>query len=152
MGKLKTSSKTMIDSFDLDRLVHETYDKPYCFQQQDGCKSRGTVHVKVPFGDPYDYDNDKIPEVINGREMGVSFEAWLKRDGKAPLNCTESEAKASHYYWGKSKEDLEKWQKDPSHINMFFERNFYPSVDMILNDLHAKGLIDAGEYVIEIDW
>lgn len=152
MGKLKTSSKTIVDSFDLDRLVQETYNKPYCFQQQDGCKPRGTVHVQVPQEYPYDYENEKIPEVINGQEMGVSFEAWLKRDGDAPLDCTEAEAKASHYYWGKSADDLKTWQESKSHINMFFERNFYPSVEMILNDLHAKGLVDAGEYVIEIDW
>ena len=35
---------------------------------------------------------------------------------------------------------------------MFWERNFYPHVEMVMNDLHAKGLVEAGEYVIDIDW
>jgi hypothetical protein len=37
-------------------------------------------------------------------------------------------------------------------VAMWWERNFYPDVQMIANDLHAKGLLDAGEYVINIDW
>ena len=43
--------------------------------------------------------------------------------------------------------------KDPSHKNnLYWGRNFYPNVSMIINDLYAKGLIEKGEYAIEIDW
>ena len=31
--KIKTSTKTVIECGDLDRLVEETYGRPYCFQQ-----------------------------------------------------------------------------------------------------------------------
>lgn len=34
---LKFETKKIIDCFDWDELVTETYGKPYCFQQQDGC-------------------------------------------------------------------------------------------------------------------
>ena len=36
--------------------------------------------------------------------------------------------------------------------DLFWERNFYPELQMVANDLHSKGLIDAGEYMINIDW
>ena len=43
---------------------------------------------------------------------------------------------------GKNKESTELW----------WERNFYPDVSMIINDLHSKGLLPAGDYSIDIDW
>ncbi len=74
--------------------------------------------------------NDTVPEEINGDEMGVSFAAWLARDPK-------------------------EWNGDPkdrSYLDMFWERNFYPDIQMVANDLHAKGLLPAGDYLIDIDW
>ena len=54
--------------------------------------------------------------------MGVSFAAWLVFSKQA-------------------------WK-----IAMWWERNFYPDVQMIANDLHSKGLLQAGKYLIDIDW
>ena len=87
-------------------------------------------HVRVPEAQPEDYEASTIPEKINGSVMGVSFAAWLARDPKE---------------WNGAPEDK-------MSTSLFWERNFYPNVDMVLNDLHAKGLIKAGFYVIEIDW
>lgn len=120
----------MIDVSDWDDLVIKTYSKPYSFQQQDGCKSRGTFDIKIPFNITEEYERDSIPEEINGDKMGVSFKAWLERDPEE---------------WNGAEED-----KD--FIDMFWERNFYPDVQMIANDLHAKGLIPEGDYTIKIDW
>lgn len=150
--KLKTKSVKMINCYDLDDLINETYGKLFHFQQQDGCKGRGVHNITVPVKNPYDYDRDKIPEIINGQTMGVSFKAWLERDYTTPLNPTKKDFAECNYYWGKTKEEEKAWKEDKSHIDLFWERNFYPSLDMVLNDLHAKGLIDAGEYTIEIDW
>ncbi len=60
--------------------------------------------------------------------MGVTFAAWIERDPEQTM------------------------LHDPSNRELWWERNFYPSVDMIMKDLHEKGLIEAGEYAIEIDW
>ena len=68
-------------------------------------------------------------------EMGVSFAAWLARDPKAPLKDASSD------------ERTERWC-----IELFWHRNFYPGFQMVANDLHAKGLIEAGKYTIDIDW
>jgi hypothetical protein len=136
---------------DWDRLVEKTYGKTYSFQQQDDCKDRGTEYITVPC-EPEDYENDTIPEIINGEEMGVSFKSWLERDPKALLNPSAKELEGSDYYWGNTPADEKEYKENPSNISLFWERNFYPHVSMIVNDLHAKGILEAGEYGIEIDW
>jgi hypothetical protein len=127
---LETTTYKHIATGDLDKCVRETYGRPYCFQQQGGCQERGVVHVTVP-AEPNDFEASEIPEVVNGEERGVSFAAWLARDPNAPLGGDRADA------FG---------------LGLFWKRNFYPSIDMVLNDLHARGLLEAGEYVIVIDW
>ncbi len=119
---IKTQTKQVIEVSDWDSLVVSTYSRPYNFQQQDDCKPRGTHHLTVP-ATADDFENDTIPEEVNGEEMGVSFAAWLARTPGSGFNN-----------------------------ELFWERNFYPDVQMVANDLHAKGLIAAGDYIIEIDW
>jgi hypothetical protein len=128
-------NEKVISLQDWDKLVEETYGKTYSFQQQDGCKERQRVHITVPAGEIEDDYPDSIPEVVNGEKMGVNFAAWLARDPKQGLK----------------NEDVGD-RDDSFAIELFWKRNFYPDVDMIINDLHEKGLLDAGEYVIDIDW
>jgi hypothetical protein len=129
---IKFKNIKMINLRNWDDLVQETYNRPYSFQQQDGCKSRGIEYIIVPESDPYDYENDTVPENVNDEEMGVSFKAWLERDPKQKLSNP------------KNQEDY--------CLRLWWNRNFYPDVSMIANDLHAKGLLDEGEYAINIDW
>lgn len=130
---MKIQNIQLIDCNDWDQFVIETYNKPYCFQQQDDCKSRGVFYLIVP-NEAADYENNTIPEVVNHPTMGVSFAAWLARDSKQPLS------------------DKEKLRTEPWVINLWWERNFYPDIQMIANDLHDKDLLKAGEYLINIDW
>lgn len=131
MKKLQTRTETVIDVSDWDELVVKTYGRPYSFQQQDDCKPRGREYFTVP-DEAQDYKNDTIPEVVNGDEMGVSFAAWLARDPKQKLP---------------GKDD-----KDSFSLELFWDRNFYPELQMVANDLHARGLLEAGDYTIDIDW
>jgi hypothetical protein len=126
--KLKTNTKTIIKCQDWDNFVCKTYNKIYQLQQQDGCMLRGLIEISVPVEEPYDFENIEIPEIVNHREMGVNFESWLKRDVKTPL----------------------KNQVSDYELDLWWSRNFYPSLDMIVNDLYAKGLLEKGEYTIEI--
>ena len=128
MNIVKTRTEQLIDVGDWDRLVIDTYGKPYNFQQQDGCKERQRVSIIIP-DEPYDYEDDSVPEIVNGEDRGVSFQAWLERDPKQPI------ADGGRHY-----------------IEIWWDRNFYPDVQMIANDLHSKGLIEAGTYTINIDW
>lgn len=131
--KIKTIQS--IDVGDWDNLIEETYGRPYSYQQQDGCKSQGVDYITVPCAHPCDHQNDTIPEKVNGDEMGVSFSAWLARDPKQLLDSEDE--------WAK---------EDGLGLDLFWARNFYPCIDMLINDLHAKGLLPAGEYQIVIDW
>jgi hypothetical protein len=131
MSKLRVKNVKMIDDSDWDELVKKTYGRHYCLQQQDGCKDRGIEYITVPC-ECEDLENDTVPEKVNHPEMGVSFKAWLARDPKQKLS---------------NKDD----QFDFC-INMWWERNFYPLLDVVANDLYNKGLLEAGDYSINIDW
>lgn len=127
--KITTRTEQVIDVGGWDNLVETTYGRPYNFQQQDGCKERQRVKITIP-DEAYDYENDTVPDVINGEEMGVSFKAWLARDPK-------------------------EWNGDPEDkrfLDLFWGRNFYPDVQMIANSLYRMELIEAGTYTIDIDW
>lgn len=128
---MKIKNTKTITVQDWNDCVVETYGRPYNFQQQDGCQQRGVYHLTVP-DYAEDFEKDCIPEEVNGDEMGVSFKAWLERDPKKPL---------------KSEDEQESYC-----LEMFWERNFYPAIEMVANDLHKRGILEAGEYTIEIDW
>lgn len=132
--KVKTRTEQVIEVSDWDQLVIDTYGRPYSFQQQDGCKERQRVKIRIP-DEAYDFENDTIPEVVNHKDMAVSFKAWLERDPKQLLSEIRPD-----------------WDNGKSGLRLWWMRNFYPDVQMIANDLHEKGLIEAGVYTIDIDW
>lgn len=82
---MKIRTEKVIDVQEWDALVEKTYGRPYSFQQQDGCKSRGVFRFTVPSKETDDFERDAVPEIVNHEEMGVSFAAWLKRDPKASI-------------------------------------------------------------------
>lgn len=127
----KSKTVNMIDVGDFDHLVETTYGRIYSFQQQDGCKERGSYEFTVPFGEygPEDHEETTIPETINGDAMGVSFATWLARDPKQKVI-----------------------ERGYDGTELFWQRNFYPHVDAILDDLYKRGIIPAGDYSIKIDW
>lgn len=130
---LKYKNVKTIDNADWDNFVRETYGKPYCFQQQNGCQERGLFYITIPSDFTEDDDmNDSIPEIVNGNEMGVKFKVWLERDPNQKLEIYKNTPEGG--------------------IILFWERNFYPDIYTVANDLHSKGLIEAGDYVINIDW
>jgi hypothetical protein len=126
---MKIKDVKMIELAEWDDIVTKTYGRPYSFQQQDGCKDRGIFHLSIP-DEPCDFENDTVPEIVNGEKMGVSVNAWLARD---PIKPIEN-------------------QKYDFELTFWWERNFYPDIQMVANDLLARGLIEAGDYSIEIDW
>lgn len=131
--KITTRTEQVIDVGDWDNLVETTYGRPYSFQQQDGCKERQRVKITIPDEYADDYENDTVPEEVNHDDRGVSFKAWLERDPKQKLNSEDE------------------WDRE-NGLSLWWGRNFYPTVEMIANDLHEKGLIEAGTYTIDIYW
>ena len=130
---MKIETVQMIECHSWDALVMETYGRIYSFQQQEGCRPRGIHRISIPNEETYDDEyNDSIPDEVNGEEMGVKFAKWLERDPNE---------------WDGSSIDGDKLGK-----RLFWQRNFYPELQTIANDLHAKGLIPEGDYIINIDW
>lgn len=131
---LKVRKVKTIDVADWDKLVEETYGRPYNLQQQDGCMGRGGVDLTVPDDgeDEWMHPAADIPEVINGDVMGVRFADWLARDPKTPIP---------------GEFGAEKW-----NLDLFWHRTFYPDLQTVANDLHKRGLLKKGTYVIDINW
>lgn len=130
---MKYKTIKLIDLHDWDELVQQTYGKPYRFQQQDGCQSRGLFRFSVPSeSEPEDFENKTLPFKINGEKMGIEFNTWL--------NTTVDDMNTAHP------------ERHSGQNNTFWERNYYPSIDMVINDLFNKGLIEEGDYAINIDW
>lgn len=128
---IKYKNTKVIEESDWSELVKTTYGKPYRFQQQQGCQDRGHFHITIPDEAENEEEmHESIPEKVNGKVMGVKFEKWLER---SPTQAVDG--------------DTTPWM-----IELFWERNFYPDIQTVANDLHKRGLIEAGDYVIDIDW
>jgi len=130
--KFRTEKTIEVDEW--DKLVTQTYGRPYHFQQQGGCRDRGSFRLSVP-SEVDEEMPDTVPEIVNHDEMGVNFAAWLARDPKQVLQGDDDASRT------------EQWC-----IDLWWTRNFYPPLQAVANDLHAKGLLEAGDYVIDIDW
>ena len=120
----------VIDCDDWDNLVQNTYGKPYILQQQNGCMERQRLKITVPPDRVEDFPNDTFEGFKKRRfaenGLGVSFKAWLEKDPNEISNSSERE--------------------------LFWAREFYPNLSMVINDLYEKRLLDKGEYEIDIDW
>jgi len=132
MSIARIRTELVIDVSDWDDLVIKTYGRPYSFQQQDGCKERQRVRLDATSNPEYvgDFGNETVPEIVNHNKMGVSFEAWLASDPKQALPGRE----------------------DSFGLELWWERNFYPTAESIAHDLVKRGLLEEGKYTIDIDW
>lgn len=131
MTTLKYNTVKFVELRHWNEFVKQVYGRPYNLQQQDGYLDRGTINLSVPSGSNCGYTNDTLPEFL-GPEGGVSLAGWLARDPTQLIPALGSE---------------EQWM-----TGMWWERNFYPMLEEVANDLYAKGLLEQGEYVINIDW
>jgi len=125
---IKLSTKKIIEVQDWDDLVQKTYNKSYSFQQQYGCQHRGLFNLTIPEETNDEEMHDSIQEEVNGPEEGVKFAVWLAAEANYPTK-------------------MNNWER-----SLFWSRNFYPDIQTVANDLHSKGLIEAGPYAINIDW
>ena len=133
--KIKYTTIKQIDIFDWDDLVKKVYNKPYNLQQQNGCYDDGEnieidIDLKNPCEDLYE-EITNIPLKVDGKEKGVSFNTWLETDPKT-LGLSEWE-------YGYEK-------------GLFWDRNFYPDVNYLAQDLCRRGYIEEGSYTIKIWW
>lgn len=120
--KLNVEQVNLVQEKDFSSFVESVYGQPYRFQQQAGCRSRGTVSFVVPVP-AEDVDDSDFCECVYGpKKLGVPFSEWLK---------------------GPSEEYEYEFQQ---------YREFYPKFEKLVDDLSKKGLIAPGFYTINIDW
>ena len=67
----------IMSDYEWDKIVQNTYNKPYVFQQQDGCKDRITEYIKVP-----EYERFK------GKHLKVNF---MSCDDESDIDSTTSQ-------------------------------------------------------------
>lgn len=132
MPQLRINTVKTILARDWNSFVTEVYGRPYNFQQQDGCRHRGAYELSVhnEYDPEFDagYDRDTIKEDVNTTEMCVSLKGWLARNPEQPLPD----------------------QRDNYELKLWWERNFYPDVEVLAQDLYHRNLLPAGEYLILI--
>lgn len=120
----------IIELNDWNDLVQRVYGKIYNYQQQHGCQERGTLRLTIPSSFTFNDDfHDNIKD-LDG-DMGIKFNIWLNQDPNIPLK-------------GDTVKDIDN--------SLFWERNFYPDIYTLANDMYSKGHILPGEYIINIDW
>lgn len=141
-----TKTMTVISCSDWDKFIVQTYNRPYCFQQQNGCRDRGKFQFSVPVEDynlPDDFSHlsqslatDTV--IIPAIRSSVPLEVWLERDPSLKIKPRSGELETDAFL---------------SFITtLFWHREFYPSIYLLANDLYEKGLLPAGDYLIDIDW
>jgi hypothetical protein len=131
--KLKRSTLTTISLRDWNSFIKEVYGKPYSFQQQEGCRSKGYFYIHIPEFPPEekeDYGYEYDPATPEKSLQGVPLDVWLARDPNLPFNGQEYDIQ------------LEFW----------WHRNFYPWIEELCDDLSKKNLLEPGDYAIIIDW
>lgn len=130
----KIKNKKVFDIAEWNELIIQTYGRPYDFGEQEGGRDRGVFELTVPSTYDDDYENDKVSEEDGADEdpdeRGVSFKAWLERDPTQKVS-------------GRTRKfELEMW----------WHRQFYPSINTVAFDLYQKGILEPGDYLISINW
>lgn len=120
---MRIEKVNLISENDFSKLAVDTYGRPYQLQQQGDCLGQDTI-IRLT-----------VPEEPMGW-TGPTLEEWRER----PLNLQPEE-----YTRGD-------WEEHTYLRDMWWEREFYPDVQVVANDFHARGLLPEGDYVIHIWW
>lgn len=121
--ELKFKQINQIDSGDFDKFIRSFYKKPYCIQQQNGCMSRGAIEFSIPL-----INDDSIlfnVELFDYLDDLPSLQEWLLKDPSEKVEGI-------------------------TFLDIYWERDFYPKLSEILNDLYEKQKIVEGDYQIVI--
>lgn len=121
----------MIDEAEFSELVTRTYQRPYRLQQQLGCMPSGTL---IEFATPTTADATFYGDV-ESCQPAVTFNEWLMANPQAP-------APGDDEYTSTKYANL--------HRELYWERDFYPPLKDVVNDLHTRGLLPAADYIIYI--
>lgn len=100
--------------------------------------------VEKTYGKPYNFQQQEDCQARGTRELTVPDDSEDFENDTLPYKINGDEMGVSFKAWLETPVD--------KYEHLFWIRNFYPDLQTIANDLHARGLIEAGEYSIDIDW
>lgn len=127
--KLEYQNLRVIENYKWSEFISSVYNLPYNYQQQNECQNTN-FEFNIPNDlEEEDLGSDSIPYEVNGKDECVKFDVWVNS----------------------KLEDISKNFEYESDAVIFYNRNFYPSIFQILNDLYNRGLIEEGDYLIRID-
>lgn len=108
----------VIEEKDFSKLVSETYERPYDFQQHGN------------WGDA----------IANGSFVSLTVPEKIETYHCDPV--------------GEDYQEFDVWKTTPveTHSYILWQNSFYPRFQEVANDLHAKGLLPAGDYTLLIHW
>lgn len=114
---------TLIHESEFSKLVREVYGRPYQFQQQGDMMGQESIYqFSVP------------AQGIGDHWQAVPLDEWLAATPPSKLDLGQG------------------YDRDSFTENLRWEREFYSEMEDIVNDLHAKGLIEEGDYALHIWW
>lgn len=127
--KLEYENLRVIENYKWNEFISSIYNLPYNYQQQND-RQNTNFEFNIPNDlEEEDLGSDSIPYEVNGEDECVKFDTWKNSDF----------------------EEIGKNFEYEVETKLFYERNFYPSIFQILNDLYNRGLIEEGDYLIRID-
>lgn len=151
-----------INESEFSELVRKTYNRPYRLQQTDGCYSRGSFTLTISSNGCEAYPTTAMSNGGDG-ESPVSFQEWIQRDRNEPIPISEKDIEAyealknssisNKSFYDPNNESNKKSREVGGLLNtLWWEREFYPDLNELLDDMLSRGLIEEGEYEMEIDW
>ncbi len=95
-------------------------------------------------------DFDQLVQKTYGKMYSFQQQEGCKERGMYPITVPEPNPE----YYDEEIVSLEDWIATPNdeHDKFAWQRDFYPSPGIVINDLYKKGLLEKGEYSIEVDW
>lgn len=142
---IKVETWKVINESEFNEVVSKTYGRPYHLQQQGDMLGNDTTHrIEV--------SKDGSEGCSGG---SVSLNEWLAVDPethKFPDPRWETTGKHLPDDHPSKKFYPEFLEPGTSYYDMHWERDFYPDMDELLDDLLEKGLIEEGTYQINVSW
>jgi hypothetical protein len=119
---MRIENVKLIGETEFSRLVSETYGRPYQLQQQDNCMGQDEIERVTVPDEGIDIDDD------------ARFAEWRDADVPDPVGVLHGETR-----WD--------WE-----VELYWQREYYPPLQELVNDLHERGLLPQGDYVIHASW
>lgn len=100
--------------------------------------------VKETYGKPYSFQQQDGCQERGSFEITIPSEETVDEEYHDKDDMSEGDMGVKFFQWQTTAAE--------DYDRLYWFRNYYPDINTLANDLYNKGLIEAGDYVIKIDW